>query len=57
LVSANPASSLEKGFAIVYKGNGRLLSAKEAKVGDSLSVLLKDGRLECEIVKKVKNLI
>lgn len=53
LSALNPMSILEKGFAIPLKNGRKVTSAAGVSAGDGITVILKDGRADCE-VKNVK---
>ena len=53
LSALNPMSILEKGFAIPVKKGQKVTSAADLAAGDSITVVLKDGKADCE-VKNVK---
>ena len=49
LSALNPMSILEKGFAIPLKKGQKVNSAADLAVGDSITVLLKDGKADCDV--------
>lgn len=53
LSALNPMSILEKGFAIPVKNGMKVDSASTLSAGDGITVILKDGKADCE-VKNVK---
>lgn len=53
LSALNPMSILEKGFAIPLKKGQKVTTASGLEAGDGITVILKDGRADCE-VKNVK---
>jgi exodeoxyribonuclease VII large subunit len=51
LRALDPNAPLERGYALVFDGAGRILrSAKNARPGDPLSLRLRDGTLHAEVV-------
>ena len=49
LSALNPMSILEKGFAIPLKKGQKVNSAADLTVGDSITVLLMDGKADCDV--------
>ena len=49
LSALNPMSILEKGFAIPVKKGQKVTSASALTAGDSITVILKDGKADCEV--------
>jgi len=47
--SGNPLTLLKKGYSIVLKDGERILSATEVKKGDTIKLILSEGRLECVV--------
>ncbi|MBR5736279.1 MAG: exodeoxyribonuclease VII large subunit [Bacteroidales bacterium] len=45
----NPISILEKGFAIPVKNGRKVSSASDLAAGDSITVVLKDGKADCDV--------
>ncbi|MCF0164771.1 MAG: exodeoxyribonuclease VII large subunit [Bacteroidales bacterium] len=45
----NPESILKKGFALPLKNGGRIQSAKQLAINDTIELILADGKVECEI--------
>jgi exodeoxyribonuclease VII large subunit len=53
LTSLSPLAILERGYAIVFDAQGRILkSAAAVKVGEEIRVRLHRGRLEAEVRKR-----
>lgn len=53
LNALSPLATLSRGYAIVYRGNHSAVSkAEQVQVGESVSVCLQDGILECAITGK-----
>ena len=49
----NPLNQLEKGYAVVKDSNDKwVVSKSKVKANDKISVILKDGSLECLVLKK-----
>ena len=49
----NPLNQLEKGYAVLKDANGRwIVSQSNVEINDTISILLKDGDLECQVLKK-----
>ena len=55
VVAANPVTSLERGYALVYSGGKRVLSAHEVQNGSEIVLAMKEGRVECEVKNIVTN--
>ena len=55
--SLNPMLQLDRGYAIVKNEKGSwIVSAKQADIGDKITVMLKDGELECSVSnRQLKN--
>lgn len=51
---ANPLSILDKGFAIPMKGKKRLRRIGELGEGDTITLIMTDGKAEC-IIKEIEN--
>ncbi len=51
---ANPLSILDKGFAIPMKGKKRLRRVGELGEGDTITLIMTDGKAEC-IIKEIEN--
>jgi len=49
LSALNPMSILEKGFAIPVKNGQRADSAFHFKPGDEITVIMRDGNIDCEV--------
>jgi len=49
LSALNPMSILKKGFAIPVKNGQKVVSAAGLAPGDSISVILKDGKADCNV--------
>ena len=49
LSALNPMSILEKGFAIPVKKGQKVTSAADLTAGDSITVVLKDGKADCDV--------
>lgn len=49
VLAASPLLILEKGFSIIYKEGKRISSAANLKVGQDISLLLRDGKIICNI--------
>ena len=49
LSALNPMSILEKGFAIPVKNGNKVTSASDLSAGDSITVVLKDGKADCDV--------
>ena len=50
----NPQSVLEKGYALVTRGGARLDSAHKVSKGDRLTLIMRDGKVESEVVNILK---
>lgn len=54
--ATDPRNVLERGFSLAVDSKGvKLSSARACSEGDKISVLFKDGRLNCKIEKIIKN--
>ena len=49
LSALNPMSILEKGFAIPVKNGHKVDSAYRIKPGDEITVIMRDGNIDCEV--------
>jgi exodeoxyribonuclease VII large subunit len=49
LSALNPMSILEKGFAIPVKKGQKVTSAADLAAGDSITVVFKDGKADCDV--------
>ena len=49
LSALNPMSILEKGFAIPLKKGQKVTSASQLSVGDGITVILRDGKADCDV--------
>lgn len=49
----NPKMQLEKGYSIVKNNNRWISSVSETDIDDKINVILKDGELECLVLKKL----
>jgi len=53
LQSLSPLAILDRGYALVFDSEGKLLKdADAAKIGDGISVRLARGRIEAAVTKK-----
>ena len=51
--SYNPFNQLDKGYAIAKDDNGKWInSIEKVRLDDKVKILLKDGDLECLVLKK-----
>lgn len=51
--SYNPLNQLEKGYAVLKNKDGKwIVSESNVKINENISILLKDGELECQVLKK-----
>jgi exodeoxyribonuclease VII large subunit len=52
LEAVSPLSTLARGYAVARKGTGHckvITAAEQVQVGETIEVLLYQGRLECEV--------
>lgn len=52
MANLNPFSVLERGYTIVEKNGLAITSKEEVELGERLDLILKDGKLKCEVVEK-----
>ena len=52
LNSLSPNKIANMGYSKLFKNNKLVLSASELSVGDNINVSLKDGNLNCKVIKK-----
>jgi len=58
LRSYSPKGVLKRGYAIIRRGNGQLLSSvKQVKIGEVLQTELADGKLTAEVLSKGKGIV
>ncbi|WP_108670845.1 exodeoxyribonuclease VII large subunit [Peribacillus acanthi] len=51
LSTLNPLSIMARGYSVVFKQNEELIKSKsQVSKGDTIEVVLKDGKLECEVM-------
>jgi len=55
IASLNPVTILEKGFVVALKEGERLDSIEKIVEGDNLTLMFKDGIVECVVKSKTKN--
>lgn len=56
LEALNPMAVLTRGYSIVQSQNETIKSVNDAKIGENVQVVLKDGKFHCTIVdKEIKN--
>ena len=52
MANLNPFSVLERGYTIVEKNGLAITSKGEVELGERLDLILKDGKIKCEVVEK-----
>ncbi|WP_304205445.1 exodeoxyribonuclease VII large subunit [Peptostreptococcus russellii] len=52
MANLNPFSVLERGYTIVEKNGLAITSKEEVELGERLDLILKDGKIKCEVVEK-----
>lgn len=52
MTNLNPFSVLERGYTIVEKNGLAITSKEEVELGERLDLILKDGKIKCEVVEK-----
>jgi exodeoxyribonuclease VII large subunit len=56
LLMLNPLQIMERGYSVVFDDEENLIKSQEqVKIGDEIEVVLKDGRLRCEVKNKKEN--
>lgn len=54
----NPLSIMERGYSIAFDENEKVIkSTKQVNVGDSISVVVKDGQLLCEVKDRKESVV